>query len=471
LVFVLAVVLSGCAEEIYQERFEPGDIDIYDDLYSVSAVGDDHVWAAGYFGTLYRSTDSGKTWRKLTSGTQKSINALSFADERHGWAVGRMGFVTHTVDGGETWEQQVLPRTPAQHLFSVFALSPQTAWIVGTWGGRYYTENGGKTWQDRSLIVTEGHPVFKYLTEVELERYRGGETIYDDVGLNDVAFLDDKHGWIVGEWGYTWWTDDGGATWNDGRIIGDVAFDDVYFEAASAKLPREYEENLESVGEVLSKRDYLRVRIEAFVTQKEYDVRQDTFLADDRADNIKTFLEDLGINPDRLRVENRTPFDEEVVDMAVFRKNKIKDRPYAVIRVVESPYLFDVKFRDLENGLVAGLGGVIMKSDDGGQTWRYMDTESRQAFFSVGFRPDRAVAVGEKGLKRRSMDDGRTWRGFEDGFPTLFTFMRDMTFVGRDRGWIVGQSGTVLRTADGGATWIQVLPPGKDGRAELGAGE
>ena len=472
LAIALVLGLSGCAEEIYTNRFEQGEIDLYDDLYTVAAVGQDHVWVAGYFGALYRSTDGGESWLKLPTGTERSINALSFADERNGWAVGRMGFVIHTADGGDTWETQKPPRHPPQHLFGVHAMDRSRAWMVGSWGGRYYTEDGGKTWQDRSLIVTEGHPVFKYLTEVELERYKEGETIYDDVLINDVYMLDDKYGWMVGEWGFTWRTEDGGETWDAGRIIGDVDFEDVYFDEFSADVSERYQEMLERVGQVLGDRDYLRVKIEAFVTRKEYQLREDAFLADDRADNLKTFLEDLEINPDRLRVENRTPFDEEVVNMVEFRRNKIKDKPYAVIRVVESPYLFDVKFRNPKEGLIAGLGGVILKTTDGGRTWRYVDAQSRQAFFAVSLPSNRAVAVGEKGLKRVSLDQGASWDQIETGFPLVFTFLRDIMFGARDRGWIVGQSGTVLRTSDGGATWVRVLPPSEDGRAsEQGAGE
>jgi photosystem II stability/assembly factor-like uncharacterized protein len=383
-----------------------------------------------------------------------------------------MNYVVHTSDGGETWQEQQLPRHPPQHLFGVHAIDPKRVWIVGSWGGRYYTADGGKTWEDRSIIVVEGHPVFKYLTEVELEKYYAGETIYDDVSLNDIFFLDEQNGWMVGEFGFSWWTDDGGATWTEGKILGDVRFEDIYFTEHDAEVPEEFEQMLESVGKVLADRDYLRVRIEAFITRPEFNVRQDTFLADDRCDNIRTWLEDQEINPDRLRCENRTPFDEEVVDMDEFRRNKIKERPYATIQVVESPYLFDVKFRTAESGLVAGLGGVILNSTDGGRTWRYSETGSRQAFFAIGYRGDRAVAVGEKGLRRMSLDEGWNWNKFEDGFPDVFTYMRDMVFAERDRGWIVGQGGTVLRSSDGGATWIRVLPAEKDGRAsELGAGE
>ena len=67
------------------------------------------------------------------------------------------------------------------------------------------------------------------------------------------------------------------------------------------------------------------------------------------------------------------------------------------------------------------------------------------------------VAVGEKGLIRISEDGGTSWVRQEKGFPTVFTFFRDMTFVG-STGFLVGQGGTILRTTDSGENWSHLLP-------------
>jgi len=84
------------------------------------------------------------------------------------------------------------------------------------------------------------------------------------------------------------------------------------------------------------------------------------------------------------------------------------------------------------------------------------------AVFSVypfPFNPERAVLVGEKGLFRVTGDGGASWKE-QGGFPTLFTFMRDVSFdISGKVGYIVGQRGMILRTEDAGATWHQVLPP------------
>jgi hypothetical protein len=120
-----------------------------------------------------------------------------------------------------------------------------------------------------------------------------------------------------------------------------------------------------------------------------------------------------------------------------------------------------VRFRDDQNGLISGLGGVILRSQDGGATWRYDPTDRKQAIFAVGFAESRALAIGEKGLIRESPDGEAAWREpVPERFPTVFTFMRDLAFDRHRRvGFIVGQEGMVLRTQDGGGSWTWVLPP------------
>jgi photosystem II stability/assembly factor-like uncharacterized protein len=45
-------------------------------------------------------------------------------------------------------------------------------------------------------------------------------------------------------------------------------------------------------------------------------------------------------------------------------------------------------------------------------------------------------------------------------FPEVFTFMRDVAFdPSGKRGFIVGQTGQILRSEDAGYQWDQVLPP------------
>lgn len=444
-----------------------------DDLYAATAVGTDHLWAAGYFGAIYRTRDGGESWQKLDSLTEKSIYAISFADNRHGWATGRRGFVIHTTDGGDTWKRQELPRKPARHIFAIHALDQNRVWAVGDWGGRYYSADGGETWRDRSFLIHEDHPAFKYLSEAELEAFNRGEPIYDDIYLNDVYFIDDQRGWLVGEYGLIYVTENGGETWEQAQIIGAVHFDDIEFPSMESEIPRSLWPPLFASAEILLEKEYLRLRIDACLTPAEYRRTGTTTLADDRAESLRDFLESEGVSQDRIRMVNPTPFDEESVDMQAFVRSKLCDRPHVSVEVVETPFLFDVKIRSDGHGLIAGLGGVILRSDDWGRTWTYAESDSRQAFFAVGHGAGRLVAVGEKGLKRVSKDGGRTWQRPRQGFPPIVSFMRDLVFPTDARGWIVGAESMVLRSSDGGLTWeeVSLYAEQRTGASERAAGE
>lgn len=471
----LVVALAGCQELIVGQQAAPDEIDYADDLYAVTAVGGDHVWAAGYFGVIYHSGNGGETWRKQESHTERSIYDISFADEQHGWAVGRRGFVIGTKDGGQTWVQQKTPRFPPRHLFAVHAVDANTAWVVGDWGSRYRTRDGGQTWEDLSFLVDDQHPIFQYLAEEEIEAYGRGEKVYDDVYLNDIVFLDQQRGWIAGEYGMIFYTVDGGESWEKSAISGQVAFEPVPFGKGDGDVAREQWDYLFDVAEQLNDNTYLRVRIEGFMTPAEYAKTGNTSLSDDRALAVMDFLEGEGVSQDRIRQVNPTPFDQESVDMDVFKDSKLRDKAEANIGVIETPFLFDIKFSDAQNGLVAGLGGVILQTADGGVTWDYRKSDAEQGLYAIDQGGKMAWAVGEKGLHRRSSDGGLTWErldrseAFQEQFK-FYGFMRDLVFPTPERGWIVGHHGFMARSSDGGLTWekLDLMERGKHGFVAAG---
>jgi len=67
------------------------------------------IWICGYAGSVYHSTDAGKSWKQLRDGN--NINVPDFHlydiyfqnDDINGWAVGENGIVLHTDDGGHHW--------------------------------------------------------------------------------------------------------------------------------------------------------------------------------------------------------------------------------------------------------------------------------------------------------------------------------------------------------------------------------
>jgi photosystem II stability/assembly factor-like uncharacterized protein len=180
--------------------------EVKDNLYGVRTVSKSEAWAVGNFGSVYHTTDAGKSWKLVDSGTRLPLFSIDFADAKRGWAVGKSGVILTTTDGGERWKPQQSPIPPDKHLFEVQALDANTAWAVGDWGAITMTTDGGATWHDRSLgklgVRSEDDGSGRVTT-----------TLVDDVILYGLSFPDPQHGFICGEFGTVLATSDGGKTW------------------------------------------------------------------------------------------------------------------------------------------------------------------------------------------------------------------------------------------------------------------
>jgi photosystem II stability/assembly factor-like uncharacterized protein len=479
---LLALATLACHEVHFDPEAVSSEIEIYDDLFSVSVVDDQHVVASGYWGAIYRSDDGGKTWSKADTGTKQLVYDVAMADELRGWAVGQLGMILRTEDGGKTWTRQPNNKVDqGVHLFSVQALDARRAWTVGEWGTRLYTDDGGQTWQDRSLTIDETHPQFVWLSISDQERVREGKPVFEDVTLNDVYCLpqDTDLCWLIGEFGYVFHTEDGGANWERGEILSGIQIEPMVFPYDQFEFTEEQRETVTEFAQSIADQQHLNVAIEPRVSEKEleelYD-GEDPFpvfdLIEARTQSVVAAVEEAGILQDRMRRRGAPPWDYEdfLEDDPEFLKRyldeRVAEKPQVEVSIAQNPYLFTIRFADEMHGYISGLGGVVLRTQDGGRIWRYEDIGQKRALFSVAPFPDRrAIVVGEKGLMRVSDDAGESWHAPEN-FPTIFTFMRDINFEpGRIVGYIVGQRGMVLRTEDAGRTWRQMLPAqGEGGR-------
>ena len=81
----------------------------------------------------------------------------------------------------------------------------------------------------------------------------------------------------------------------------------------------------------------------------------------------------------------------------------------------------------------------------------------------------RLVAVGDFGVILLSDDAGATWRQAES--VATRNMLTAVTFADANRGWAVGQGGTVLHTADGGQNWALQTAAGNDVARERALGD
>ncbi len=130
-------------------------------------------------GKIWVTSDSGRTWQIFsTSGPslwQEEITNIgsSFLVPFSGTTCtggGNDGGMRFTTNNGVTWNSF---RTGVP-MFGTFLIDAQRGWACGYYREIYYTSNGGVTWQKRNCGVQSGN-------------------------LDDIWFINETNGWVVGE--------------------------------------------------------------------------------------------------------------------------------------------------------------------------------------------------------------------------------------------------------------------------------
>ncbi len=145
-----------------------------------------NVVVADANGGVWRSTDQGEQWRRLSTriGTS-SLTAITWNSENVGVAIDQRGSIFRTTDGGIRWEP-VASGTQAS-LFDVAFLGDDVVWIVGDKGTLLLSRDSGASFAPREAPTDQ--PLFS------------------------ISFLDTTRGWAVGRSGTAVRTQDGGESW------------------------------------------------------------------------------------------------------------------------------------------------------------------------------------------------------------------------------------------------------------------
>ncbi len=121
---------------------------------------------------------------------QQAIRKLFFFDRKHGWAIGDRE-ILKSDDCGQTWQGQEMPADVCDANRFEFTTAAQ---------------GGGKHW----LAGSPGTYVFCH--DLESNQWSRARTPIRST-INRLFFIDQNHGWAVGDWGHILVTRDGGQTW------------------------------------------------------------------------------------------------------------------------------------------------------------------------------------------------------------------------------------------------------------------
>jgi photosystem II stability/assembly factor-like uncharacterized protein len=371
------------------------------------------------------------------------------------WAVGVGGHVFKTTDRGETWDRltelafdvpaPVLDKSsnPAE-LYDIWMLDEDEGWVVGLDGVLQYTDDGGVTWQD-------GHPSGN--PPPILDQPNAGD--FDD--FYDIVFIDANIAIAPADWGRVYRTTNGGLDWASQSVSGDgeICFTDLepvgehpYLELWSAAfVPGSSGSSAEGwmVGGINTNGGQLYHTTDSGAT---WEVVSD-FLPGAWSSvmvpancGISTFYNLVCFGP----LQGTTPIGGTVA----------LGYGEAVAR-----------YR------TATASGAVDLCDDcstiGTTTGPYWAMESPapsvstldpRAPFTGAFAPNNATAwaCGRMGLVRRTDDSGVTWE--DQGSVLGLRLTGGGDFVDGTTGCVIGQENVIKQTNDGGLTFQVVWPTG-----------
>ncbi|MCL1470493.1 photosynthesis system II assembly factor Ycf48 [Argonema antarcticum] len=86
-------------------------------------------------------------WQVVSLPTNANLMDIAFTgNPMHGWLVGSQSTLLETTDGGETWQSRELDLGGQKYRFNSVSFNGQEGWIVGEPSLLLYTNDEGKTW-------------------------------------------------------------------------------------------------------------------------------------------------------------------------------------------------------------------------------------------------------------------------------------------------------------------------------------
>ncbi len=199
-IILIALLLSTQSLSQNWEWSVAAKPDISTEISGISMLDNGAIgWAIGNdetIGHIYHTTDGWKTWDEQTDKNLKDarFRDVCFINEFNGWIVGKNGIILRTIDGGKSWEVQAKNLTAAD-LRKIAVIDASHAVACGSYGTIIYTDDGEK-WAIVKTINTTNE-------------------------FMGIDMYDENHGIAVGRKETIFHTDDG-VTWKAASSIPDV---------------------------------------------------------------------------------------------------------------------------------------------------------------------------------------------------------------------------------------------------------
>ena len=175
----------------------------------------------------------------------------------------------------------------------------------------------------------------------------------------------------------------------------------------------------------------------------------------------KTVVE---IRPDRIILIDITRAGDRLIAVGERGFALLSDDAGKSWKARETPVtrtLTGVAFRDAKVGVAVGHGASVVRTEDGGDTWTHVplpEAEPESLLGVVSLGGDHFAAYGAFGMYFDSVDAGRSWERRTVMSEEFEWHISQVVAVGSSL-LLVGESGTLARSDDGGTTWTAITSP------------
>jgi photosystem II stability/assembly factor-like uncharacterized protein len=189
---------------------------VADAFESAMTIDGRRGWALNHQGHVFSTDSGGATWTKISELHEFTCShQIEFVNEKDGW-IRECLSLWRTQDGGVTWTKTLSTITPGVlgQPTGMFPFDANTLVASGSGGQVYSTNDGGGTWRIHSPFSG------------------------DNIDLNDVWFVDRRHGWVTGYQVLVageslrpllFETTDGGDSWKQVSVDADILPSSVCF--------------------------------------------------------------------------------------------------------------------------------------------------------------------------------------------------------------------------------------------------
>jgi photosystem II stability/assembly factor-like uncharacterized protein len=417
-------------------------------LNSVYFGNEKKGWIAGDLGTLLITSDGGYNWEFVSPPQSVGLYSISFVDTLIGWIVGEDGFIMKTTDGGLNWSEQI--SNTSQSLFSVDFVDYLYGWAAGYNGTIIHTTDGGSNWEQQS-----------------------GTTIW----LEAVDFVNRDTGWVSGWYGKLLKTRNGGNFWSTQTIPTNQRITSINF-------PSEYHgwacDEAGGIFKYSSGIDGITVTKpnggELIKASSPYSIYWISFGID--SVTIE-FSSDAGVNWEVITPAfpaNEPPFlwqvpniqsEECLIKIIDTNSSGTSDISNDVFTINDWGWfqqdistgnsLNSIYFITQDSGWIAGNGGIIFLTTDGGETWQQEQSGTAENLNSVFFVDNfNGWVAGEDGTLSLTTNSGMNWSLANTGTSED---LKSVYFIDQEIGWASGTNGTIIKTTDGGFNWFALIAP------------